>query len=214
MLATEGGEVIRVISTGLNAPTKARCKASVEAQKGPEWQHTYVEAGGQHPPKPAVENFYEVTQDCQPGDVIVMLDGDDWLAHDRVLARIAKEYEDPDVWMTYGSFVFADGRPGSAAPVVGPPRAAPFTATHLKTFRAKLFHHADIEHSTLAWDLAVMFPLLELAGTHARFIPDVLYTYNLSSSFEWSASNADRQLEAEAALAIRSRPSYQPLDRL
>lgn len=206
--------MITVISTGFNAPTKKACRKSVSMQSTAAERHIYIEASEQSPPQSACTNFLTAASAVPDDHIIVMLDGDDRLAHTGVLARIAREYEDPDVWMTYGSFVFADGRPGTASQVVGPPRAAPFTATHLKTFRAALFHHAAIEHSTLAWDLAVMFPLLELAGDHARFIPEVLYVYNLASSFEFNTDQAGRNAERAAAEAIRARSAFATLESL
>ncbi len=43
---------------------------------------------------------------ADPEDVIVILDGDDWLTTDRALELIAAEYErDDDCWMTYGSWI-------------------------------------------------------------------------------------------------------------
>jgi len=43
-----------------------------------------------------------------PEDLIVILDGDDWLATDQALARIVAEYERHGCWMTYGSWITND----------------------------------------------------------------------------------------------------------
>ena len=40
----------------------------------------------------------------EPDDVIVIVDGDDRLAHDKVIERLWKEYRDPEVLLTYGSY--------------------------------------------------------------------------------------------------------------
>src|SRR5665213_2115806 len=38
----------------------------------------------------------------EPDDVIVTVDGDDWLAGDDVLSTLAEIYADPNILMTYG----------------------------------------------------------------------------------------------------------------
>ncbi len=47
---------------------------------------------------------------AQDDDVIVMVDGDDKLADEHVLATLREVYHDQDCWMTYGSSVDSDGR--------------------------------------------------------------------------------------------------------
>jgi hypothetical protein len=60
-----------------------------------------------------------------------------------------------------------------------------------------------VEH---ARDHYEMFPLLELAGLdRCRYIEDVLYTYNLADSFEFSASSAQLREERAAVLDARMR---------
>ena len=54
---------------------------------------------------------------AEPDDVIVILDGDDWLITDRALERIALEHEDDDCWLTYGSWISNRRRaPGTGIP--------------------------------------------------------------------------------------------------
>ena len=40
-------------------------------------------------------------------DVIVLVDGDDWLAHKNVFAILNKAYDNPNTWLTYGNYVTA-----------------------------------------------------------------------------------------------------------
>ena len=42
---------------------------------------------------------------ADPEDVIAVLDGDDWLTSSRSLATLTAAYDDPDCWMTYGSWI-------------------------------------------------------------------------------------------------------------
>jgi hypothetical protein len=155
-----------VVSTGLNAPAKARCLESVASQKGVPFRHVYIEAGDQVPRLSMTENVHRAVYACDPQDIIVSVDGDDWLAHDRVLEQV-QAMHDAGAWVTYGSFVFADEPgydpkawwPGKRDDVVyvrtsplyqrpAYPRAPyastayryePWLASHLKTFRAFLY---------------------------------------------------------------------------
>jgi len=85
-------------------------------------------------------------------DVIVPVDGDDQLAHDGVLSRLADAYGGGDCWLTYGSYVNEYGMRGkecSAYPrsVVdrGAFRGHRWHATHLKSFRFGLWRHVSPE---------------------------------------------------------------------
>ena len=110
---------IHVFSTGLSAPTKERCLASVRRQRdsagiplsfsGVEVVHTYVEASEQVPRKGPMENLWSFIGTQDPRTIIALLDGDDELARTDALEVVAKAYRDPDVWMTYGSLVSTDG---------------------------------------------------------------------------------------------------------
>jgi hypothetical protein len=206
-----------VLSTGWNAPTKARCLESVAAQEGLEFRHVYIEASEQHPRRSALENTTEVIAALCDDTIVALVDGDDWLAHPRALATVQAAYDEhPETLCTYGSFIHADGRPGFAAPYAPGEnvRTAPFRATHLKTFRARMFRALDpldllLEH---ARDHALMFPMLEMAGPgRARFIPEILYVYNLATSFEFHASPSELAREAQAVRAIRRRSPYEAL---
>src|ERR1700678_563618 len=135
-----------VVSTCLRASTPDRCRQSVASQTLPA-RHIFIEAAYQPTTKTHSENLYDSVRVLEPDDVVVQLDGDDWLAHDRVLERVADIYEDPDVWLTYGSLMMSDGTyrfdinapyaPGEDV------RTAPWRCSHLKTFRAGLFQRID-----------------------------------------------------------------------
>jgi hypothetical protein len=216
-----GGDVsIVVVSTGLsNTPervaAKARCLESVRRQTV-EHQHIYVEAADQDPPKSAADNFAGVCRALHPNAIIVWVDGDDRLAHDDVLARVAKIYDDPGVWMTYGSYVHGDGRPGITRAYTEVEardyRHAEWLASHLKTCRAALFQKLGDDDlkihgywRELAWDQALMFPMLEMAGPeHSRHVDEVLYVYDFAMSFEFNAKAAGIRLERAASAEIRS----------
>ena len=52
-----------------------------------------------------MENFYRAVHDfCLDHEIVIDYDGDDWLFDEHVLSRINKAYENPEIWMTYGSY--------------------------------------------------------------------------------------------------------------
>ena len=52
----------------------------------------------------ALHNLYNAIHKCEDDEIIILLDGDDWLAHHRVLKKIDETYADPSCWMTYGQY--------------------------------------------------------------------------------------------------------------
>jgi glycosyltransferase involved in cell wall biosynthesis len=52
----------------------------------------------------ALENLYRSIHACDDQEIVILLDGDDWLAHSRVLQILNTVYADPDCWMTYGQY--------------------------------------------------------------------------------------------------------------
>ena len=60
-----------------------------------------------------------------------------------------------------------------------------WVTTHLRTFYAGLFKKIKLEDLLMdgeffprCADLSTMFPMIEMAGYHIKFIPEVLYLYN------------------------------------
>lgn len=171
---------------------------------------------------PVFANLLPCWRSLPDDEVIVWLDGDDWLAVPSALATVAKAHAD-GAWVTYGSFITDQGGGGFSAPSSRNARREPFRASHLKTFRAGLvkamrdddFRDVDGRYSSLCNDLRVMFALLEMAppGT-ARFIPNILSVYNMRHSFTVNASSAERARERIEETRIRSWTPYTPMGKL
>lgn len=84
-------------------------------------------------------------------DVIVLIDGDDYLAHENALQVVADTYARDDCWMTYGSYRLPDGTLASinrpyAKRIVrkNAYRKTRWLASHLKTFKYKLWKKLDM----------------------------------------------------------------------
>jgi hypothetical protein len=232
-----------VISTGFRVPpdVRARCVESVRAQCSQVSlsRHVYIDAEEQGPPRAHFQNLVDVISRLLDNEVVVSLDADDWLATPHALCTVARYFE-AGALVTYGSFRFADGRPGcpSGAYLPGEDvRAAPWKGTHLKCFAAGLFkriRHEDLKHPSerilcgdercvarhdhgMEWlpharDLALMFPLLEMAGARRRaHVSEVVYVYNLATSTEFTGDAATLAAERECVRYVRGLPPYKEL---
>ncbi len=171
----------------------------------------------------ALFNIYHAIHMCDPQEIVVTLDGDDWFFDDQVLTKVSGVYSDPEVWLTYGQFVhYPCGSPGWASELPAKViesnafREYNWVTTHLRTFYAQLFQNIKREDLLLdeaffpmAWDLGFMFPMLEMAGFHSRFIPDTLYVYNIATPFNDIKVDPTYQTYLEGL--IRTREKYAPL---
>ena len=162
---------------------------------------------------------------AERGEIIVDLEGPDWSAQTEVLSTLNSLYADVDVWMTYGQFMYYPSfEKGFAAPI--PPevieggdfRNLKGYVSHLRTFYAALqeINKQDLLHEERfipdVGDLAFLLPILEMAGEHARFIPDVLYVFNYT--FPASSHRSGGPLAEEMDQRIRSKNRYFPLPAL
>lgn len=151
--------------------------------------------------KTALPNLMDMVQRAT-GDVIVVLDGDDWLTPN-ALERIAEEYTNPECGATYGSFrYYPEGRLGHTREHKPDER---FYDTwfygHPLTFKRSLSLASMAEepeqyldpdtgqHYQSAYDLALFWPIAyRVAPIH---ISDVLYYYRRWGSIESGNGNDD-----------------------
>lgn len=145
-----------------------------------------------------------ITEYCQADDIVVYLDGADWLANDQVLSRLNQLYERYDCSVLYGQYSEANGRYGRAEPY--PDEEAfrhldRYAFPHLiQTFRAGLYHgirEQDPEDMCIKdaygrWhdpapgdDSLLLAPILRQAGfDKVRFNDEVLYILNTDRDSE------------------------------
>lgn len=168
----------------------------------------------------ALANFYRAIYLCEPWEIVIMLDGDDWLPDENVLSYLNTIYQDPNVWITYGQYKeYPSNYLGIARELPSDIiknnsyREFDWVTSALRTFYASLFHkikRADLMHEgkfyAMAWDLAIMFPTLEMGGDHSRFISKIIYTYNRATPINDNKVNVQLQLAFETE--IRKKPRY------
>ena len=160
-------------------------------------------------------------KDIKKDDVIILMDGDDWLSSAGVLSRLNDEYV-KDVFMTYGSYVYSPiGRKGSE-PSKYPDdiiknnlfRRDSWRASHLRTFKYHLWkklNQEDLKENAqyfeMTYDQAIMLPLLEMSSERSRYIPEVLYVYNKQNPLNVDKIKAKKQ--SDLAEKIRNKKPYQ-----
>jgi hypothetical protein len=153
-------------------------------------------------------------------EVIVEVDGDDWLPDSKTLSRIAEVYSNPEVWIANGSFKYSNGQPGFASEqaITANLRKSRFTASHMRTWRAFLWRNIkqdDLkDENGIYWkvtgDLAFMYPMLEMAGQeHYKFMEDINYIYNEENPL--NDHKVDITLVNDIAVKIRNMKPYKKL---
>ena len=158
--------------------------------------------------------------DIPDDEICVEVDGDDWLPNSNVFGFINQTYQNPEVWMTSGSFKYHDGRPGFANPPKNFTniRNQTFTLSHLRTWKSwlwKKINQKDLKDSlgeywSVAGDLSFMYPMLEMSGEeHFKFIPDILYIYNESNPLNDHKVNMGKV--SSTVNIIRNKPEYKKL---
>lgn len=151
-------------------------------------------------------------------DVIIHLDGDDWFLHADVLGYLCETYKDTNIKVTYGGYIPTDLQ----FPLVYtsqeklPPREAIIKGwpySHLRTFRASLAKHLnkeDLQDSRKQWltsaaDVAIMAPIIELAGLNSVVkTPLFLCQYNRSTAISEDKIKLDDQVRCAMEAASKS----------
>ncbi len=170
--------------------------------------------------KGALENLYNMIHSCQDDEIILTLDGDDWFPDNQVLNKLFKYYADENIWITYGQYQnYPDNGTGVASQypdniIQGNAfRGYKWCASHLRTFYAWLFkkiRKEDLLYENkflpMTWDFGMMFPMLEMAGTHSKFISEILYTYNMENPINDHKVNVKLQQRLDSH--CRHLPKY------
>lgn len=172
-----------------------------------------------------LKNLDEVISTFDDHDVVIELDGDDFLLSDETISDIRKVYSDENIWLTNGSFVYSNGASGFSSKVnPNTVRKDVFRFSHLRTWKTFLwkaipknyFLDIDGNYFKSAPDVAYSFALLELSGEkHYKFLPKTYYVYNAESPYNEHKPNSSGggfQEQERCARVIRSFPSLQNLN--
>jgi hypothetical protein len=163
--------------------------------------------------------FEAVKQFAAPSDVVAFVDGDDHLAADHALARLAQEYEAgwEVVWSNWRGSDNSRGSSGHLNPFLSP-RRQPHLASHLFSFRAGLFEAlvpSDVQDDSGQWfeagsDVAISLPILDQT-IKRKHIEEVLYVYNRANPLSHDKSGPVVRplvspVQARTSNLVRRRP--------
>jgi glycosyltransferase involved in cell wall biosynthesis len=175
----------------------------------------------------ALENFVDgfkiLNAEQDPEAVLIQIDGDDWLFGPAVFQIINYAYQQTGCWITWGSYVeWPTGAPGMAKPLPDEAhkncdyRMRPWVTSALRTFKSHLWYSikdSDLrddngKYYDVTWDLAHMFPMIEMARERSIYIPYTLYCYNRETPFSDDKINRERQINTEKKIRM-----MKPYDR-
>ena len=179
--------------------------------------------------KYGLRNYYEGINITNPrkDDVIVTLDGDDWLYNESVLEKLDTIYNKGDCWITYGNYIrYPTGELGHCTKYPdkviqeGSYRKDVWRASQLRTFKYGLWEKINIsdlkneegDFYSVAWDFAFMFPLLEMAAEKHVFVDQILYVYNRDNPI--NDDKVDMHLQVATGDKIRTFETYQRIEQL
>ena len=169
----------------------------------------------------ALNNIYELLSlniEEPTLTIDVLIDGDDYLYSGDVLSILYEKYLKTHCLITYGSHLSSKGVQGKKYPWLirnfNLYRKYFWYASHLRTFRHDLWlsvNPNDLldkngQYFPVAWDLAIMFPMLEMAGNRQEFMKDLLYVYNDQNPI--SDHKIRRREQILVAKEIRRKKKY------
>jgi glycosyltransferase involved in cell wall biosynthesis len=175
--------------------------------------------------KYTLQNVYDVltSYDFEDEDIIAIVDGDDYLLHEYALAIVNEIYNFNQCYLSYGQYINTNGYYGLCKPYTNEDfpllRKMGWRASHLKTFKYKIYKeflkqdpylnaYRDLEGEfyKMASDVALMLPLLEIAGKSKVFFNcEPIYVYRLHANNDHSI---DLLLQKSTEIAINSKSPF------
>lgn len=163
-----------------------------------------------------------VSEFVDDSDVVVFIDGDDWLPYKDTLTNVATHYAKTSCWVAYSRMLVYPSL--NESPVHGRQhpsdvhrfnlyRRYPFIASHLKTTKGFLFKNIeqkdfiyDDEWIRFGDDVAIMCAVMEQSPTEKISVMDFIgYVYNESQS---SRTTNDQKKGIDGENFIRQRKPY------
>ena len=182
-------------------------------------------------------NLYSVIHKfCQDYEIIIELDGDDWLAHSHVLQLFNETYQNEKIWITYGSYLNIRGNHKTLPSNITSTKPTPeFIITKklyretwiwsgLRSYYAFLFkkiRKSDLIYQTgkfagsfffASGDAAIMYPMLEMAGSHIAYLPDIVLFRNTETSLnDFKIHNSEQK---QVRRILKNKKKYETLKSL
>ena len=160
---------------------------------------------------------------CKDHEIVVELDGDDWIAHNNVFAKLNKIYSNPDVWMTYGHFdEWPRSNPQIMAKIpqrfIDAGRVRKFPGCFwagIRTYYGWLIKQVKLgdllyNGSFLPFtsDAAIMFPMFDMSGNRFEFITDDMFLlHNVKTPLNDHKVDP-RNISHKICYIMRDKPAY------
>jgi len=174
-----------------------------------------------------LKNLNELITQFDDEDIVIEIDGDDFLLSSDVVSDIRNMYSDYQVWLTNGSFMYSNGDSGFSSKCNPETvRKDAFRFSHLRTWKTFLWkaipdsylRDDDGSYFKSAADVAYTFSLLELAGDkNYRFLPKLYYVYNAESPYNdhkiGSATGGGHREQERCSNIIRNKTKLNKLIR-
>lgn len=176
--------------------------------------------------KGALHNIYDMVHSCEDTDICALLDGDDMYTSG-ILKRLNLKFQDENVWATYGSYADSNGMTRGCCKPPNPMvvqkaayRKVPWYMSHSRVFYSKLFKQIKWEDLLyydgtpfkMAWDMALMIPMAEMAAERMHYIHEINYIYNNDNDI--SDYKVDQGLQGRMDQYIRNKKPYERLGKL
>ncbi len=166
-----------------------------------------------------LKNFDDLISDrslIQDDDIVVELDGDDWLADNSIIDTIYETYNNTNILISNGKFAYCNGKMGFSNNVnISTIRQSPFMFSHLRSWKVSLWRSINKkyfidprtnDYFRITADMAYSLPMLEMAGQDRyKHIPKILLIYNDISPFNdhktgSGSGGRDEQISTEKIL--------------
>lgn len=169
-------------------------------------------------------NMYRAYHLCNDTDIIIELDGDDWLCHDEVFKRYNEIYENENVWMTYGDYTkWPHGEPQHMneipREIIQSNRFRKFKGRcweGLRTYYAWLVKQIKVEDLLYKGhflqrtsDVAIMFPMFEMSAFRFKRLTEYMMQHNNANNL--NDYKVDGTLQYATHLNLIKRLPYRPL---
>ncbi len=169
-------------------------------------------------------NTYRSVYSCDDQEIIAIVDGDDWLKHNLALQEINAFYSLGNIWLTHGKFIEYPSMQSNWSlsipnEVIKNNTFRQFRLpSHLRTFYSWLFKKINLDDLLylgnfypMTGDMAMMFPMIEMAGERHAYNSKINYVYNLATTL--SDNKIDPKLQNDLDAHIRKRPPYERLEK-
>lgn len=227
----------------------SQCVASIQQQDYPDYRVVLIDDASTDGALMAIgqldQRFTTIVNDQRMGalhnqlraihehadddDIIVHLDGDDWLAHEGAFARINDFFNRTRCWLMYGQFENSLGAYGSCEPLVPDGERLLDQLTkmhfpmHIRAYRAgvlsalikqdpdlDVLKDHDGNFLDAVSDLALMRALIQIAGAEkSRYNEEILYIYNRSNSESHYQTAEAMALQSSQSVAAGGKPPLQ-----